>query len=100
MRPHTRRGRSLLVLPEGLYSRARYYDPTRGRFLSEDPLRFYTSANFYIYASNDLTRFVDPLGLSDQDVQQITANYSKCVAQLEAAGERRPGSGTRRGRSR
>src|SRR5437762_11013990 len=31
----------------GLYFyRARYYDPTFGRFLSEDPIRFQAGANF------------------------------------------------------
>lgn len=79
------------------YHRARYYDFQIGRFISEDPLRFYTNPNFYMYTSNEPTRFVDPLGLSDKDVQQITASYPKCVADLDAAGERRPGSGTLNG---
>jgi RHS repeat-associated protein len=29
------------------YYRARYYDPTVGRFLSEDPLQFEAGTNFY-----------------------------------------------------
>jgi RHS repeat-associated protein len=33
-----------------LYLRARYYDPTAGRFIGEDPIRF--GPNFYNYANN------------------------------------------------
>lgn len=45
------------------YYRARYYDPTAGRFLSEDPLGFDSSNNFYTYVDNDPTNLDDPLGL-------------------------------------
>jgi RHS repeat-associated protein len=46
------------------YYRARYYDPATGRFLAEDPLAFSAGdSNFYRYAVNNPTRFVDPLGL-------------------------------------
>jgi RHS repeat-associated protein len=43
------------------YYRARYYDPTSGRFLSEDPIR--TEHNFYVYVGNNSTDLSDPLGL-------------------------------------
>jgi RHS repeat-associated protein len=45
------------------YYRARYYDPSAGRFLSEDPLGFTGEANFYRYAGNDVANLTDPLGL-------------------------------------
>jgi RHS repeat-associated protein len=45
------------------YYRARYYDPTVGRFMSEDPIRFDGGADFYTYVENDPTNFADPLGL-------------------------------------
>jgi RHS repeat-associated protein len=49
----------------GLYSyRARYYDPTAGRLLSEDPIRFFSgSADFYGYVDDDPVNLVDPFGL-------------------------------------
>jgi RHS repeat-associated protein len=48
----------------GLYfNRARYYDSTAGRFLSEDPIRFSGGVDFYSYVSNSSTSFRDPLGL-------------------------------------
>jgi RHS repeat-associated protein len=48
------------------YYRARYYDPTAGRFLSEDPIRFAGSINFYTYVSNKPVLRIDPTGLIHQ----------------------------------
>ena len=46
------------------YYRARYYDATTGRFLTEDPLRFNgDGTNFYSYVGNDPTTSIDPFGL-------------------------------------
>jgi len=42
--------------------RARYYDLATGRFLSEDPLGFTASSNFYPYVSNRTLFFRDPWG--------------------------------------
>jgi RHS repeat-associated protein len=41
------------------YARARYYDPTPGRFLSEDPQ---SGSTPYSYAANRPADYVDPLG--------------------------------------
>ncbi|MCG8450762.1 MAG: RHS repeat-associated core domain-containing protein, partial [Pirellulales bacterium] len=43
-------------------NRARWYDPTIGRFISEDPIQ--EDNNWYRYAGNDPVNFVDPTGLS------------------------------------
>jgi RHS repeat-associated protein len=41
----------------GLYFlRARYYDLSTGRFITEDPLRFRAGASFYVYVSNSPVR--------------------------------------------
>lgn len=48
------------------YYRARYYDPTIGRFISEDSYRFKGGINFYRYAANSPINFNDPLGLEPQ----------------------------------
>ena len=45
------------------YYRARYYDPAIGRFIKEDPVGFYAGQNFYVYALNSPTYWVDPKGL-------------------------------------
>jgi RHS repeat-associated protein len=45
------------------YYRARYYDPTIGRFISEDPLGFGAGdVNFYQYTSNNPVNANDPSG--------------------------------------
>jgi len=49
------------------YYRARYYDPTIGRFLSEDPIGFKGSGtNFYAYVRNSSVNVNDPFGLCPQ----------------------------------
>jgi RHS repeat-associated protein len=50
------------------YNRARYYDQTTGRFLSEDPVGFFGgSSNLYPYVENNPVRLKDAAGLSPQD---------------------------------
>jgi RHS repeat-associated protein len=52
--------------PSGIYFyRARYYSPSLGRFITEDPLGFAGGdANLYKYAGNDPLDSYDPYGLS------------------------------------
>jgi RHS repeat-associated protein len=46
------------------YNRARYYDPTVGRFISEDPLGFGAGdTNIYRYVGNSFVNETDPSGL-------------------------------------
>jgi hypothetical protein len=45
------------------YYRARYYDVSVGRFLSEDPSGFDDGTNFYSYTGNNPVNFEDPSGL-------------------------------------
>ena len=77
------------------YNRARYYDPTTGRWTTEDPLGFAAGdSNLYRYVGNDPTNHSDPTGLFDfagviQPVinlaikQAINAKFPK-IAQLIA----------------
>jgi RHS repeat-associated protein len=46
------------------YYRARYYDPSTGRFLSEDPLQFLPGENFYRYVDNNPVFWSDASGLA------------------------------------
>jgi len=43
-----------------LYLRARYYDPTTGRFTSVDPVK--DGLNWYVYCNNNPVRYVDRTG--------------------------------------
>ena len=44
-----------------IYLRARYYDPSIGRFTTEDPAR--DGLNWYAYCANNPVNFVDPWGM-------------------------------------
>jgi len=63
------------------YYRARYYDPSAGRFLGEDPWGFDAGPNFYRYVRNSPISFNDPFGLAEcvysiwQHMMVCTANY-------------------------
>ena len=60
-------GRSILI------SRARYYDPQAGRFLSRDPIGFKGGINQYSYTLNNPVNWRDPLGL---DLYNLCQGFS------------------------
>ena len=45
-----------------LFNRARYFDPSAGRFLNQDPIRFGGGTNFYAYTRNNPVVRIDPFG--------------------------------------
>lgn len=45
------------------YYRARYYHPTLGRFISEDPIGYAAGPNVYAYVNGNPVSFIDPFGL-------------------------------------
>jgi RHS repeat-associated protein len=63
------------------FNRFRYYNPSTGSFLSEDPNRFWGGVNFYGYVYNDPTRLIDPLGLcGNTGANHSTADRFRCAA--------------------
>ena len=57
-------GSGVVSVPDGaLFTRARYYDPTSGRFVTIDPIGIGGGADLYAYANNAPTYQVDPAGL-------------------------------------
>jgi len=64
------------------FFRARYYDPTLQRFISEDPARMAGGdVNFYAYVRNDPTSLTDPSGLSPMSGRGSC--QPQCFAQLK-----------------
>ncbi|MBR1506136.1 MAG: hypothetical protein IJ614_08520, partial [Prevotella sp.] len=53
------------------YMRARHYDPTIGRFLSEDPI---WSTNLYPYCDNNPIMGIDPRGEAGLDAVNVGLN--------------------------
>lgn len=61
-------GRELDSLSGLQFSRARFYDPKVGRFVSEDPIGFAGGdVNLYAYVKNRPLKHRDPRGLDDAD---------------------------------
>jgi RHS repeat-associated protein len=56
------------------YYRARYFDPSAGRFLSQDPIRFRSGVNFYAYTRNNPVVLKDAWGY-----QACPAQSPNCV---------------------
>jgi RHS repeat-associated protein len=57
------------------YYRARYYDPTLGRFIGEDPIGFAGDVNFYSYVRGNPAGGSDPLGLRSYVVEAAHGKY-------------------------
>jgi RHS repeat-associated protein len=71
------------------FSRARWYDPVIGRFVSEDPIGFDGGdVNLYGYVSNNPQNFTDPSGLYEIDVHYYLTYYlamqTGCFSQGQA----------------
>jgi hypothetical protein len=71
---------------EASYYRARYYDPSLGRFLSEDIAGFAAGIEFYAYVQNRPTQFTDPSGLYTQepDVPPLNPRLDKFMKCMDA----------------
>ncbi|WP_162006864.1 RHS repeat-associated core domain-containing protein [Roseimaritima sediminicola] len=63
-------------------NRARWYDPTTGRWLSQDPIGFAAGdANLYRYVGNGVTTKVDPSGLDESTIIDIPVQGVKGIGQ-------------------
>jgi RHS repeat-associated protein len=78
------------------YYRARYYDPTAGRFLSEDPIGFSSGPSLYAYVSNSSASLTDPYGLSPSSGSGCGSHegvQKKCFGEARVIGAGKPGKG-------
>ena len=57
-----------------IYLRNRYYDPTVGRFISEDPAK--DGMNWYVYCGNNPVNCVDLNGLEYAPIRDIAGSYN------------------------
>jgi RHS repeat-associated protein len=70
------------------YYRARYYDPSTGRFLGEDQIGNDEGANLYLYTRNNPINFNDPSGLykligfSPGDAQKMRDAIDSAIKKL------------------
>ena len=70
-------GREIEPLTNVYYYRARYFDPSVGRFLSNDPIAFAASdSNLFRYVNNSPINGLDPSGLIE------IPSYSQISAQI------------------
>jgi RHS repeat-associated protein len=71
-------------LETGIYEyRMRYYDPSIGRFISEDPIGFKGGVDFYAYVNNRPINLADPTGLKPcgpdcTKADPLPSNSPKC----------------------
>ena len=70
------------------YYRARYYDQSAGRFISEDPTGIDGGQNFYAYVRNNPIYFVDPRGLQATTGGSAKPNTASCTGQGNAGIQR------------
>ena len=67
---------------EQIYLRARYYDPSLGRFTQQDPAMA-DGMNWYTYCGNNPVLYVDPFGLQNRPVEEDypdeTKFYQACL---------------------
>ncbi len=67
------------------YYRARFYDPTIGRFLSEDPIGIISinpfTSNRYAYVENNPQGYIDPLGLQSNPIDDFASNLFGSAAE-------------------
>jgi len=86
--PMTYTGRESAV-DGSLFYRARFYSPSIGRFLSQDPASDASAISAYAYGQNAPTEHLDPMGLfsvSDQIVRQKSINiFAQCGDQSAGA---------------
>ena len=66
-----------------IYLRNRYYDPSMGRFISEDPVR--DGLNWYVYCRNNPIKYIDPTGYWATSDSKYSSTVQAMLLQLTVA---------------
>ena len=75
--PYTYTGREQDPESGLYYYRARYYDPTTGRFINEDPISYAgLDVNLYRYVFNNPVNFTDPEGLLTKPAHNVVIDHA------------------------
>ena len=79
-----------------MYYRARHYNPTWGRFVSEDPIGIAGGTNLYLYAEQNPVNLTDPSGEANPSqempgIQTVPRPRAILVATLSGLAIRREG---------
>ncbi len=83
---YTWTGREFDVETDLQYNRARYDDPTMGRWISQDPMGFDAGdSNLYRYVTNKPVQLSDPSGLQAGDAPQVPGGKRDEDAFIKAA---------------
>ena len=80
IQPYTFTGREWDDEAELYFYRARYYDPSVGRFISKDPIGFAGGdVNVYAYVRNDSINWIDPSGLYIGQYPPVPPGYNSAT---------------------
>lgn len=68
----------------------RDYEPSLGRYMQSDPIGLHGGISTYSYVGGSPTGYLDPLGLSEQDIQRIRNTYFATLNRMTQLGIRHP----------
>lgn len=69
------------------YNYFRFYDPSLGRYLTSDPIGLRGGLNTYAYVEGNPVRYIDPNGLTKNDVDLIMGDIKGRYSEIDPRGD-------------